>query len=379
MPGQRPILLQSTFAALLLAVIAAPLQHSLLAAPTSLITSSVKLRVDVDGGHDWGTGTIIDTREGEALIITCGHIFRGSKGKGNIEVHLFGEHSTVRVLGTCLFYDDSDIDLALVYITLPSSYPVRAVPIAPVSYQIQPSRQAWSVGCDSGGNPSVQTHQILSTDRVSTPKTNRVPFYYVQVSGAPVGGRSGGGLFSAEGYLIGVCNTGDPVVNDGHFVPPHVIRHVLDTMNLAHIYQNPSLGDVAASVQVPTSPSALTALTPLQPIEPNLNPPLAAAGTPLPMYAENQAAMSLEEQATLEEVKRRKQDGDEVILIVRSLRNPEIPSDVIVLSGTSDQFLDALIKSPSAGPPGNPAYNSVIFSSHDKQPSRQPVSFPVRY
>ena len=36
-----------------------------------------------------GTGTVIDCRQGEALILTCGHIFRDSAGKGRIEVDLF--------------------------------------------------------------------------------------------------------------------------------------------------------------------------------------------------------------------------------------------------------------------------------------------------
>jgi hypothetical protein len=373
MPGLRSILLLLLF----LALIAALPHNSLLADPTPLTTSSVKLRVDANNGHDWGTGTIIDTREGEALILTCGHIFRESNGQGNIEVHLFGNNSTVRVPGQYLFHD-LEIDLGLVIVrSLPC--PVRAVPIAPVSYRIQPSQQAWSVGCDNGGSPTVRAHQVMSIDRISTSRTNSVPFHYIQVSGAPVGGRSGGGLFSAEGYLIGVCNTADPAVNDGHFVPPHIIRHVLDKMNLAQVHQNPSLGES------PKQP-ALAVLTPLTPIEPMSNtpvpntlptvPPMAAASPPLPMYAENMTGISREEQATLEEIKRRKQDGDEVILIVRSRRNPEIPSDVIILNGTSDQFVEALVKNP----PGNPGYNPVIFSSHDSgQPARQPVSLPVRY
>ena len=90
--------------------------------------------------------------------------------------------------------------------------------------------------------------------------------------------------------------------------------------------------------------------------------------------------MSKEEQATLEEIKRLKQDDNEVVLIVRSRRNPEIPSDVIVLNGVSNQFLDALTNSPAQ--PTNPSYNPVIFSSHET-PARttgpQPVSFPVRH
>ena len=378
--------LQSLLSPLLLTAIVGTLPNVVSANPTPLITSSVKLRVDTVDGHAWGTGTIIDTRLGpegqEALILTCGHIFRESRGKGNIEVHLFGENSTVRVLGKCLFYDSDEIDLALIAITPPS--PVRAVPIAPPSYQIQPSQQAWSVGCDHGGNPTVRTHQIMSVDRVHTPREHTMPFDYIQVSGAPVGGRSGGGLFSSEGYLIGVCNTAGPSVNDGHFVPPHMIRHVLDKVNLAHIHQNPSLGGPLIQAQPPV---AMTPLTPLAPVEaiPNTltgSPPMAIAATPTPMYAENKGGISREEQATLEEIKRRKQDGDEVILIVRSRRNPEIPSDVIILNGTSDQFLDSLVNSqPQSSSPG---YNPIIFSSHEAtQPARmadrQPVSFPVRY
>ena len=360
----------------------------LAAEPASLIHSSVKLRVDSVDGHAWGTGTIIDTRQGpegrEALILTCGHIFRESQGKGNVEVHLYGENSTVKVLGKCLNYD-LDIDLALVVIAPPC--PVRAVPIAPPAYQIQPSQPAWSVGCDNGGNPSVRAHQVMSIDKISQQGSS---FHYVQVSGAPIAGRSGGGLFSSEGYLIGVCVTACPTVNDGHFVPPHMIRHILDKANLAHIHQNPSLGVEIASVEAGgapltgglplpahVAPATLAALAPLSPLAPIDAPsPMAAASTPAPLYAaEHQGEMSREEQATLEEIKRRKQDGDEVILILRSTRNPEMRSDVIVLNSPSEQFLDALVNSPLQS--GTPGYNPVIFESG--QPARQPVSFPVRH
>ena len=343
------------------------LSAAVAAVPPPLIASSVKIRVDAANGHSWGTGTIIDTRQWEALILTCGHIFGESQGKGKIEVHLFGENAIIPVLGTCQHYD-LEIDLALVSVPVP--FPVRAIPIAPNGYQIQPSQQAWSVGCDHGGNPTVRTHQIMSVDKVGTPREKRVPFHYVQVSGAPVSGRSGGGLFSAEGYLIGVCNTGDPAVNDGHFVPPQIIRYVLDKRNLSEVYTNPSLGEPTRQTP-PTALAALTPLSPLAPIEslpstpiPNTLGalPVAAAALPAPMYAENKG-MNSEEQATLEEIRRGKQNDSEVIVIIRSRTNPEIPSDVIVLNGASDQFLGALVN--SSAPPAAPAYNPVIFSSHE--------------
>jgi hypothetical protein len=49
-----------------------------------------------------------------------------------------------------------------------------------------------------------------------------------------------------------------------------------------------------------------------------------------------------------------------------------------VLKGTSDQFLDALVKNPSASSLNNPAYNPVILSSQELEPpARQAVTFPV--
>ena len=38
--------------------------------------ATVRLRVHDPDGYGTGTGTIIDTRDGEALVLTCGHLFR---------------------------------------------------------------------------------------------------------------------------------------------------------------------------------------------------------------------------------------------------------------------------------------------------------------
>jgi hypothetical protein len=322
---------------------------------TTLIASSVKLRVDDGRGHSWGTGTIIDVRQSphsptgqEALILTCGHIFRESQGQGYVEAHLFSENSTVRVYGRCIFYD-LEIDLALVAIAPP--VPVRAAPIAPEGYQVQPFQQVWSVGCDHGGHPTIRTHQIMSVDRISTPRENRVPFHYVQVSGAPVSGRSGGGLFSANGYLIGVCNTACPTINDGHFVPPHMIRHVLDTLNLSFVYQKPSLGEPPRQTPPPMELAALTPLAPLVPLDSIPTAPPVVMAMPAPMFAENQVNAGQVDvgQGNLnrEKIERRTQDGAEAIVIIRSPRNPEIPSDVIAMNRASERFLDALVNSPT--------------------------------
>ena len=333
----------------------------------SPIASSVKLRVDDEGGHSWGTGTIIDTRNGEALILTCGHIFRESQGKGNIEVHLFNKNSSVRVYGHCLHYD-LDLDLALVYFIPPC--PVRAIPVAPAACLVRTGQQVLSVGCDGGADPTVRTHSILSTDRISR-RDIPTPFHFIQISGAPVGGRSGGGLFGEEGYLLGVCNTADPVANDGHFVPPHIIRHFLQQKNLSAVYETPSRIDPNPIQRTAETVTAAPKVASFQPFKPltvvSDSVPMPVQGTPPPSLS---AGISDVEQATLDEIKRRTQDGDEVILIVRSRRNPEVPSDVIVLNGISDQFLEAVAKQPKPSGP----YGPVILPP---AAGAVPVTYPV--
>ncbi|MDR3182893.1 MAG: trypsin-like peptidase domain-containing protein [Planctomycetaceae bacterium] len=360
------------------------------ASDNPLINASVKLRVDAANAHSWGTGTIIDTRSGEALVLTCGHIFRDSQGQGNIEVHLFNGSSNVTVLGRCLYYD-LEIDLALVAIRPPC--PVTAAAIAPEHYVIRKDQPALSVGCDGGGQPTVRTHTVMSTDRVGTPQNNAVAFHYVQVSGAPVSGRSGGGLFSTEGYLIGVCNTADPVENDGQFVPPSVIRYVLDQRRLTDIYKKeidtkllPANDTLVRTVDAGMKQRR----SPLKPLE-----ALPAAAESQPKVADvftanvpaetakttSQKTITPKEKATLDEVKRLKQDGNEIVLIVKSRRNPDVPIDVIYLNNTSDEFIDSLAKNTSSAQ----EYDPVIFSSHETkskpaEPSvagQRPVSLSV--
>ncbi len=58
--------------------------------PAKLLEASVRLTIEDRDGFSYGSGTIIDARQGEALVLTCGHIFRDSQGKGKILVDVFG-------------------------------------------------------------------------------------------------------------------------------------------------------------------------------------------------------------------------------------------------------------------------------------------------
>ena len=66
----------------------------------AMLAASVRLRVEDPQGHSCGSGTIIDARAGgEALVLTCGHLFRDSKGTGKIEVDVYGPVPAGRLPG----------------------------------------------------------------------------------------------------------------------------------------------------------------------------------------------------------------------------------------------------------------------------------------
>ncbi|MDR3108954.1 MAG: trypsin-like peptidase domain-containing protein [Planctomycetaceae bacterium] len=342
--------------------------------------SSVRIKVDDATGHSWGTGTIVDARSGYALVLTCAHIFRETCGKGAIvEVHLFNDQSQteVKTQGRCI-RSDLEIDVALLVIKPPCA--VEARPILSEHQAVSIGNAVYSVGCDGGAAPTVWEHRILSLDRIGTPRTNAEPFHYIQVSGAPVSGRSGGGLFTSDGYLIGVCNTADPDTNDGHFVPPHVIRRELDKENLTAVHQNPSLHDTQTIVALQPSniqPPTASQFSPQQSQtqqQPSQQPQLQQSSQPTPdsimrpIQQNNQpnqpmlnrqsgtevaarvGEMSETEHATLEEVNRHRKNGDEVILIVLSKQDKENKSEIVRLQNVSGEFLQQVSKNTSPEP-----------------------------
>ncbi len=193
-----------------------------------LLAVTVRLRVYHGDSLSHGTGTIIDARQGEALILTCGHLFRENQGRGRIEVDLFGPTPAKNLPGRLIAWND-ERDLGLLSIRPPG--PVLAARVAPVGYPLQKGLLVFSVGCDHGQEPTVRKTWIVSVNRyLGAPN--------LQVADQPVSGRSGGGLFSQEGYLIGVCNAADPADREGLFSALPAIHAQLDEAGLQFVYQH---------------------------------------------------------------------------------------------------------------------------------------------
>lgn len=310
-----------------------------------LVSSSVRLKVEDASGRSYGTGTIIDTRSGEALVITCGHLFRDSQGKGPITVELFeqtpaGARVIAEVPGQVIDYN-LDRDLGLVSIR--PNVPVRIAPIAPSQTILERGDRLVSVGCDHGENPTALATRVTNVDRYQGPPN-------VEASGAPVEGRSGGGLFNSAGQLVGVCFAADYEGNEGLYTALESIHGELDRLNLSDVYRSASAA--------PPQSMATTATPPIvrgqEP--PQAAVPLADASSftpdasldPLPSAPTAEAAANLgpAESAAFEELMRRASEA-EVVCIIRP-KDDSGKSEVITLDRVSPEFVQALAERAKA-------------------------------
>ena len=89
-----------------------------------------------------------------------------------------------------------------------------------------------SVGCDNGKDPAAHYSYVTSLNRYAGPPN-------LQVAGQPTEGRSGGGLFTSDGLVIGVCNARDPQDQEGFFAALETICAQLDDAHMAFAYQSP--------------------------------------------------------------------------------------------------------------------------------------------
>jgi thiol-disulfide isomerase/thioredoxin len=293
-----------------------------------LIAASVRIRVEDPSGHSCGSGTIIDARGGKALVLTCGHLFRDSQGKGRIEVELFGPHAGQKVEGRLESYDSETRDIGLISIQMQE--PIVAARLAPVGYSVRKSDAVASVGCDHGADPTVRRN------RVKSPESSTL-----WVDDQPTEGRSGGGLFSAEGYVIGVCKGCDPQDHEGCYPGLSQICAQLDQAGLPFIYKAPQGWERSPAA----NPEILLAThnVPPMPAEmPGMNPSNGAPRNTAPLMASPSTNMNSGEQAALDEIHRHLKDGAEVVCVIRPRNTPGAKSEVIMIDKASPELVRQL-------------------------------------
>jgi S1-C subfamily serine protease len=290
----------------------------------SLLSASVRLSVEDPQGKSYGTGTIIDTRSGEALVITCGHLFRETQGKAPVKAELFeAAGNGVRVAGQStgeVISYDLKRDIALVSIRV--DRPVSAANVAPPKSPIERGDRVVSIGCSNGNDPTVMESRITSLDRYQGPPN-------IEASGAPAIGRSGGGLFNVKGELIGICNNADPEGNEGLYAGLAVIQEELDKIGQTAIYAKNGAPTPAAN----STPGQL-----VRGQEPPAITPVGNETSASPSSASHN--LSKTEEAALTEIMKRAVSS-EVIIIVRP-KDASGESEVIHLDSVSPDFIREL-------------------------------------
>lgn len=276
--------------------------------------ATVRLRVFDGQGYGAGTGTIIDTHGEEALVLTCGHLFRETKGEGKIEVDLFVGGQVQTVLGQLIDYDAADRDIALVAIR--PKFAVEPVEVIGDGKGVENGQPAFSFGCDRGDDPSRRDTRITGINKYN----QHLGVSNLEIAGAPIDGRSGGGLFDAKGRLIGVCNAADYKGDVGIYAGPGTIHWQLDRANLAQLYQAP--GGPAGNGE------RLASLDTVAPVGLTIEPSAMAAGPELASPAGVPVASG--------------SDDTEIIVIMRDRQRPADNARVMTVNQPSPDLMRLL-------------------------------------
>lgn len=189
--------------------------------------ATVRIRVEEPRHESVGTGTIIDSINGEALVLTCGHLFRENQGQSQITVETFLNGQIQTYPATLIDFQAKDMDIGLIAFRPNASIPVAR--LIPKNRALTEGQPVFSWGCDRGAAPSRRDSKITKLNRyLGAPN--------VEVGGEPVEGRSGGGLFDENGELIGVCYAADPELKEGLYNAAEVVYSELAKLGLQRLF-----------------------------------------------------------------------------------------------------------------------------------------------
>lgn len=195
--------------------------------PSHPAEATVRIRVDEPQHEAIGTGTIIDSHDGEALVLTCGHLFRDTQGRAPIVVETFFHGSPRTYQATMIDFQADETDIGL--ISFRTEGPVPVARLIHHAVKLSEGEEVFSWGCDRGAPPSRRDSRITKLNRyLGSPN--------VEVQGAPVQGRSGGGLFNRAGELIGVCYAADNELDEGLYNAPQVVYQQLTRLGLHRLF-----------------------------------------------------------------------------------------------------------------------------------------------
>jgi len=315
----------------------------------SPIASSVRLRIKDREGISYGTGTVIDSRTGHTLVLTCGHIFRELGENSTIEVDVFEGGRSETYVGKVVRYNlDADVGL----LSIPTESVIASSRVAGTSTEIARWDRVISIGCSRGENPTRQQLQVTALNRYRGPEN-------IECTGVPVQGRSGGGLFNESGEVIGVCVAADPKDRRGLYAGLKAVQKLLYRTELAYLYQSdgehstkggynsqsrerilPVAQSINHDFQEPRVPGHATNLewvVDRDQLAEMVNPGQTEGAS----FSKSDLQVNLGQSSDIPEFLKRGGEA-EVICIIRPLDNPQAASRVVVIHRASAKFISYL-------------------------------------
>ena len=98
-----------------------------------------------------------------------------------------------------------------------------------------------TLGCSEGQDATAWNTVV--TNPLYRGLTGNAEYEAIECQTAPKQGRTGGGLFTRDGYLAGICNFAEPKGNHGLYAAPDSIYRLLDRNNLPFAYPTPLVAE----------------------------------------------------------------------------------------------------------------------------------------
>ena len=279
--------------------------------------ASVLVKVSLEGRQNFGSGTVVASRPGRAIIVSCAHVVRGVDEDSRIEVDTFFEGRPRTYVGR-LVGVDAEADVSVLEVPTADAWP--AVRVASAGHAPRESDAVLSIGCGGGKPPTKQSLRITAINRWNGPAN-------IECTGLPIVGRSGGGLFDARGELVGVCINADDQPGEaddrGIYAGLAAVHDLLDKVQMSGLYREDSLlasaGDAAADRSEPPQTAMLDT---------------SAAG-----------ADAVASNAPVTDADRPAAGGPsdlEFVVIVRCKSRPDLPSKVVIADDANPELLKLL-------------------------------------
>lgn len=221
----------------------------------------VRIRVLAEGAVRFGSGTVIQSSPEESLILTCARTFQ-IEGKPaqppapfpwRIMVDLFdgklhGERPAqvkfeVTTGGEMVDFDVSK-DVGLIRIRPGQSLPASRV--VPKRWEPRSGMKVLTAGCSEGQDATFWNTIIINPNMRGL--AGNKSYEATECKFAPRQGRTGGGLFTTDGYIAGVCNFAEPRGDAGLYAAPKSIYLLLDRNGLSSLYQDQSTESAKADL-----------------------------------------------------------------------------------------------------------------------------------